>query len=169
MSKNILIAVLVILLLLFISNDSTRAVDPIITYDTLYKDTTIIKWKRGKNIPFIVLDTFYQDTIKHDTISLKSEIRAYSDTFKIDSSVFTIQDTIKGELLGRSFKADIKEKIIIVNKTTQIPDKSAIYIGGGASFNTINAGIQYKKGKQLIGLSINSDRSINLSYYIKLF
>lgn len=169
MYKNILLAILLIIVLLFIFDGANSPVKPIVTIDTLWQDTTIIKWKRGKNIPFIVLDTFYKDTILHDTISLKNEVRAYSDTFNIDSSIFTIQDTIKGELLGRSFKANIKEKTILVKETTQLPNKDAIYIGGNVNPYSIGLGVQYKRKNQLIGLSLNSDRSIQLSYYIKIF
>lgn len=172
MYKNLLLALLIIVLLLFIFDGAKQAPKVITTIDTLWRDTTITKWRKGKDIPFKVLDTFYIDSsnkVSHDSLKICDKIRVYSDTFRIDSSIFTIKDTINGEILGRSFKANIKEKTILVKEVTQLADKNAIYIGGNVRFNSIGAGIQYKKGNQLIGLSINSDKSIQLSYHIKLF
>lgn len=170
MLKNFLIlAVLGLLLFLLIQPKNTDLGKIEIKHDTIWKDTIITNWKKGKNIPYIVLDTQWIDTSKvvlKDTFCKK--IKVYSDTFRIDSSFVTLKDTIKGELLGRSYTAFLHEKTIITEKTITKPDKNSIYIGGVASPQYIGVGVFYKKDRQLIGLSLNSNQTINLSYYVKI-
>jgi hypothetical protein len=171
MYKNIFVLVVVAISLLFLFNISGNKKPIIITnIDTLYKYDTFRITKKG--IPykvFIPKDSIIRDTIK-DTINIVidySHFKAYSDTIKIDSSTFIIDDTIsKNSLLSRSFRAIISERII--TKTIVKPQKDAIYIGGVSNFKYAGVGILYQKQNQIIGLSFNTDKSINLSYYVKI-
>lgn len=171
MYKNIFILVVVAISLLFLFNKSGNNKPIIITnIDTLYKYDTFRITKKG--IPykvFVPKDSIIRDTIK-DTITIVkdySQFKAYSDTINIDSSTFIIDDTIgQNSLLSRGFRATISERII--TKTIVKPTKDAIYIGGVSNFKYVGIGILYQKQDQIIGLSLNTDKTINLSYYVKI-
>lgn len=176
MIKNILVLAVIGLLLFFILNPSDNSKPVVITHiDTLYKDTIIDRWHKGKDIHYEVLKTIHDTTNlpigeKYDSTNLQLvQIRAYQDSFLLDSNKVFINDTIKGELLGRSFRALLQEKTIKVTQNTIKPEKNSIYIGGVANPQFIGAGIFLKKDKQLIGISINSNQSVNLSYYVKIY
>ena len=135
-AKNILILLLVLVLLFFVLGDSTYIKDDhIITrVDTLIKDTTIYKYKKGKDIPFVVLDTIYQVDEIHDTIKIISDYSrtyAYYDTLKIDSAQYIyVSDTIsQNKILGRGYGGHFVEKTIRIETTKIKPDRFAVYWG----------------------------------------
>ena len=100
MAKNLLILALIIVVLFFVlapnkGGDGTKVINKI---DTIIKDTTIVKYKKGKDIPFVVLDTIYKIDEVRDTayvVNDYNKVKAYSDTLNLnaDNTVF-IKDTI---------------------------------------------------------------------------
>lgn len=132
--KSVIITLLLGVLIFFIFDKSKYIGDkPIIVtqYDTIYSTDTIVKTKRGKDIPFeiyrVLTDTFT------DTITIVQDyntVKVYKDTFSIDSSRFTIIDTIsKNTIHNRQFSAYIKEKTIYQTNTIYQQEKNAIYLG----------------------------------------
>lgn len=132
--KSIVITLLIGVLIFFIFDKSKYIGDKplIITQtDTIYSTDTIVKIKKGKDIPFeiyrVLTDTFT------DTITIVQDyntVKVYKDTFSIDSSRFTIIDTIsKNTIQNRQFLAYIKEKTIYQTNTIYQQDKNAIYLG----------------------------------------
>jgi len=81
MYKNIVIAILVIIVFLFIKDKSEYIGQPsvIVDTDTVYQQKTFTKFIKGKSIPFVVLDTIYKIDEVHDTIKILSDYsRVYS-------------------------------------------------------------------------------------------
>ncbi len=160
---------LISLVLILLNSQSIKETNTIVVTDTAYTTKTITKYKKGDSIPFVILDTIYK-TI-HDTNYIVKDyttFKAYSDTLNIDSSTIIIKDTIgENRLVSRSYEANIKERTITITNT--LPEKNRLYLGGVANFKYIGAGIMYKTQRQLMGVSYNSDKSINLSYYVRIF
>jgi hypothetical protein len=133
--KEVVIVLLVAVLIFFIASDSryTKSA-PIIVSDTVYQQKTFTKFIKGKSIPFVVLDTIYlTDTIK-DTITIVkdyNQVKVYSDTMRIDSLGYAyIQDTIsRNSIIGRSFVAQIKEKVIYKTITNEQKQRNQLYLG----------------------------------------
>ena len=175
MYKNIFIIVVILLLLLFLFNKKTYNGETItITkVDTIYSSHEVVKYKKGKDIQFTIIDSIQipvHDTIK--IISDYSRIYAYNDTINIDSSRFIINDTIsQNRIIGRRFDANIAQKTIIVNNTKIINPKNAIYIGGDLSyFNSRlepNIGIGFKMPSGLF-MAKYGTLGYSLGYYKKL-
>jgi hypothetical protein len=117
--KNILILALIVVVLFFVlaPNNGGGGTKVITKIDTIIKHDTIKKYKKGNDIPFVVLDTLYQIDEVHDTTYIVNDynkIKAYSDTLQInaDNSVY-IQDTItQNRIIGRSYIANLSEKTI---------------------------------------------------------
>lgn len=136
MYKNILIAILVIIILLFIKDKSTNIGNPsvIITTDTVYQQKTFTRYKKGEAIPFIVLDTTYLIDEVHDTITIVkdyNEAKAYSDTIRIDSIGYAyIKDTIsQNKIQGRGFSANFNLPTITITKVITPKPKKEVYLG----------------------------------------
>lgn len=132
--KSVVITLLIAVLIFFIFDKSKYIGDkPIIVtqIDTIYSTDTIVKYKKGKDIPFEIYRVL-EDTI-HDTIEVIKDyntVKVYTDTFSIDSSRFTIIDTIsKNTIQNRQFLAHIKEKTIYQTNTICQQEKNAIYLG----------------------------------------
>ena len=182
MYKNIVIAILVIIVFLFIKDKSSYIGQPsvIIDTDTVYQQKTFTKFIKGKSIPFVVLDTIYNIDEVHDTITIVkdyNQVKVYSDTMRIDSLGYAyIQDTIsQNKIQGRSFKAEISEKTIYVTKTITPKHKKEVYLGVlgdlRAFDNKVGLGLGLgiktaKKGLFTINATTNH---YSLGYYIKLF
>lgn len=132
--KSVVITLLIAVLIFFIFDKSKYIGDkPIIVTqtDTIYSTDTIVKTKRGKDIPFeiyrVIEDTF-TDTIT--IIKDYSTIKVYSDTILQDSSKFYIQDSIfQNKILSRRFQAEIAYKTIFQTNTIYQQEKNAIYLG----------------------------------------
>lgn len=132
--KSVVITLLIAVLIFFIFDKSKNIGDkPIIVTqtDTIYHTDTIVKTKRGKDIPFeiyrVIEDTF-TDTIT--IIKDYSTLKVYSDTILQDSSKFYIEDSIfQNKILSRRFQAEIAYKIITRNNYIYQQEKNAIYLG----------------------------------------
>jgi hypothetical protein len=134
--KEVVITLLVAILIIFIARTSRYTKDePVIIthYDTVYNEKTLIKYTKGKDIPHLVIsDIILKDTV-HDTITIVKDYlttKVYTDTFTIDSSKFTIIDTIsQNAIQGRQFLAHIKERTITITNDIYHKDKNSLYLG----------------------------------------
>jgi hypothetical protein len=176
--KSVVITLLIAVLIFFIFDKSKYIGDkPIIVtkVDTIYSKDTIVKYKKGKDIPFEIYRVL-EDTI-HDTIELirdYSTVKVYSDTIKQDSSTFYIQDSIfQNKILNRAFKAEIGFKTIYNTTTITKPERSAIYLGFLTDLRAfdnklgLGLGLGYytpKKGLFLLNATTNN---YSLGYYKK--
>jgi hypothetical protein len=180
-AKNILIVLLVLVLGFFIlSNpkpiENTRVITKI---DTLVKDTTIYKYKKGKDIPFVVLDTIYQVDEIHDTIKIISDYSrtyAYYDTLKIDSAQYVyVSDTIsQNKILGRGYGGHFVQKTITIKNDIYHKPKNELFLGLIGDYRRfderlgVGVGIIYKKQKE--GYTFNyTTNHISVGLYKKLF
>ena len=131
--KEIVITLLVAVLLIFIFKGRYAGNEPIVIthVDTIVKHQINNKFIKGDSIPFVVLGI--DTTTIHDTIRILQDyayVRAYSDTIKVDSSTFIINDTIsKNKILNRGFYADISQKTIRIETTKTTPSKLEAYLG----------------------------------------
>jgi hypothetical protein len=180
-AKNILILLLVLILLFFVVGDSTYIKDDhIITrVDTLIKDTTIYKYKKGKDIPFVVLDTIYQVDEIHDTIKIISDYSrtyAYYDTLKIDSVQYVyVSDTIsQNKILGRGYGGHFVQKTITITNDIYRKPKNELFLGLIGDYRRLDqklgvgVGVIYKKQKE--GYTFNyTTNHISVGLYKKLF
>jgi hypothetical protein len=182
MYKNIVIAILVIIVFLFIKDKSEYIGQSsvIVDTDTVYQQKTFTKYIKGKSIPFVVLDTIYNIDEVHDTITIVkdyNQVKVYSDTMRIDSLGYAyIQDTIsQNKIQGRSFKAEINEKTIYVTKTIIPKPKKEVYlgvIGDLRAFDNklgLGLGLGYKTPKNGLFTINATTNHYSLGYYIKLF
>ena len=182
MYKNIVIAILVIIVFLFIKDKSAYIGQPsvIIDTDTVYQQKTFTKFIKGKSIPFVVLDTIYNIDEVHDTITIVkdyNQVKVYSDTMRIDSLGYAyIQDTIsQNKIQGRSFKAEISEKTIYVTKTITPMPKNEVYlglIGDLRAFDNkvgLGLGLGFKMAKKGLFTINATTNQYSLGYYKKLF
>lgn len=182
-AKNILIVLLILVLGFFLlSDDSSVKEGTIITRtDTLLKDTTIYKYKKGKDIPFVVLDTlFLIDSIKiHDTAYIVkdyNEIRQYTDTLRINTDNYVyVNDTIsQNKILGRGYGGHFVQKIITVTNDIYHKPKNELYLGLIGDFRRfdeklgVGVGIIYKKQKEGYTFSYTTN-NISVGLYKKLF
>lgn len=134
--KEIVITLLVAILIIFIARTSRYTKDePIILtkIDTVYQEKTFTKYIKGKDIPHLVIsDIILKDTV-HDTVTIVKDFlttKVYTDTFTIDSSKFTIIDTIsQNAIQGRQFLAHIKERTITITNDIYHKDKNSLYLG----------------------------------------
>jgi hypothetical protein len=182
MYKNIVIAILVIIVFLFIKDKSSYIGQPsvVIDTDTVYQQKTFTKFIKGKSIPFVVLDTIYNIDEVHDTITIVkdyNQVKVYSDTMRIDSLGYAyIQDTIsQNKIQGRGFKAEISEKTIYVTKTIIPKPKNEVYLGvlgDLRSFDNkigLGLGLGFKTAKNGLFTINATTNHYSLGYYIKLF
>jgi hypothetical protein len=182
MYKNIVIAILVIIVFLFIKDKSEYIGQPsvIIDTDTVYQQKTFTKFIKGKSIPFVVLDTIYNIDEVHDTITIVkdyNQVKVYSDTMRIDSLGYAyIQDTIShNKIQGRSFKAEISEKTIYVTKTITPKPKREVYLGVLGDLRAfdnkvgLGLGLGYKTAKNGLFTINATTNHYSLGYYKKLF
>jgi len=182
-AKNILIVLLILVLGFFVLGDSTYIKnDHIITrVDTLIKDTTIYKYKKGKDIPFVVLDTlFLIDSLKiHDTayiVKYYNEVNAYTDTLRIDTDNYVhIKDTIsQNKILGRGYDAHFVQKTITITHDIYHKPKNELYlglIGDLRRFDNrigVGVGINYKKQNESYIINYTTNQ-ISVGLYKKLF
>jgi hypothetical protein len=134
--KEVVITLLVAILIIFIARTSKYTKDePVIItkIDTVYQEKTFTKYTKGKDIPHLVIsDIILKDTI-HDTVTIVKDYyttKVYTDTFTLDSSKFTIIDTIsQNAIQGRQFLAHIKERTITITNDIYHKDKNSLYLG----------------------------------------
>lgn len=172
---------------LYESCHSSDAVVESIKTDTVYQTKVSTRWKQGKDIPYVIIAT---DTVRdsvqitvHDTIRIVSDYMrtyAYSDTIKVDSNTFVINDTIsQNKIQSRGFEAKITEKTILTTITKESKAKNSLYLGfrgdlsGSNGLEVLSPGIVLNaKNKALIGLNLNISKNYNIGYslgaYIKI-
>jgi hypothetical protein len=180
-AKNILILLLVLILLFFVVGDSTYIKDDhIITrVDTLIKDTTIYKYKKGKDIPFVVLDTIHQVDEIHDTAYIVKdyrEVKQYTDTLRIDTDQYVyVNDTIsQNRILGRGYGGHFVQKTITIRNDIYHKPKNELFLGLIGDYRRfdqklgVGVGVIYKKQKE--GYTFNyTTNHISIGLYKKLF
>lgn len=182
MYKNIVIAILVIIVFLFIKDKSDYIGQPsvIVDTDTVYQQKTFTKFIKGKSIPFVILDTIYKIDEVHDTIKILSDysrVYSYSDTIRIDTLGYAyIQDTIShNKIQGRGFKAEISEKTIYVTKTITPKPKKEVYLGVLGDLRAfdnkvgLGLGLGFKTANKGLFTINATTNNYSLGYYIKLF
>lgn len=145
--------------------------------DTLYHDTTITRYKKGKDIPYEVVNYVHDSVQIHDTIKIVEDYlstKVFKDTLMVDSSKFTIIDTISQNMIQkRLFLADIHERTIVVTNNIYHPEKSTFYFGPVIDLRStdkrfgIGGALVYKSAKNnLVGLNLTTNQ-ISLGYLIK--
>jgi hypothetical protein len=182
MYKNIVIAILVIIVFLFLKDKSAYIGQPsvIVDTDTVYQQKTFTKFIKGKSIPFVVLDTTYLIDQVHDTITIVkdyNQVKVYSDTMRIDSLGYAyIQDTIsQNKIQGRGFSANFNLPTITITKVIVPKPKSEVYLGVlgdlRAFDNKVGLGLSlgYKTAKNGLFTINATTNHYSLGYYIKLF
>ena len=175
--KEIVITLLVAVLLIFIFKGRYTGNEPIIVTqtDTIYKHDITKKYIKGDSIPFVVLGI--DTTTIHDTVRIVQDyayIRAYSDTIKVDSSTFIINDTIsKNKILNRGFYADISQKTIKLETIRTIPSKNEVYLGILADLRAfdqkvgIGLGLGFKTAKNGLFTISATTNQYSIGYYTK--
>jgi len=180
-AKNILILALIVVVLFFVlaPNKEIGSTKVVTKIDTIIKTTTTTKYKKGNDIPFVVLDTLYQIDEVHDTTYIVNDynkIKAYSDTLQInaDNSVY-IQDTItQNRIIGRSYVANLSEKTITITNDIYHKPKNELFIGLIGDIRRfdnkigVGVGLNYKKQNELYILNFTTNQ-ISLGLYKKLF
>ena len=182
MYKNIVIAILVIIVFLFIKDKSAYIGQPsvIVDTDTVYQQKTFTKFIKGKSIPFVVLDTTYLIDQVHDTITIVkdyNQVKVYSDTMRIDSLGYAyIQDTIsQNKIQGRGFSANFNLPTITITKVIVPKPKSEVYLGVLGDLRAfdnkvgLGLGLGYKTAKNGLFTINATTNNYSLGYYIKLF
>ena len=174
--KDVVIVLLVAVLIFFIASEARYTkTDPIIIADTVYQEKTFTKFIKGKSIPFVVLGI--DTTIVHDTVRIVQDyayVRAYSDTIKIDSSTFIINDTIsKNRVQNRGFYADISQKTIKLETIRTIPSKNELYWGILADLRAfdnkvgIGVGLSFKTAKKGLFTISATTNQYSIGFYTK--
>ena len=180
-AKNILILALIVVVLFFVLAPTREigGTKVITKIDTVIKTTTTTKYKKGNDIPFVVLDTIYQIDQIHDTAYIVNDynkIKVYTDTLRIntDNSVY-IKDTIsQNRILGRSYTANLSEKTITITHDIYHKPKNELYLGLLGDLRRfdnkigIGVGLNYKKQNESYILNYTTNQ-ISFGMYKKLF
>jgi len=180
MIKNLVIAVLLVVVILFLITNPTYKSSVIVKTDTLYQQKTFTKYKKGSDIYSYIIKTDSVFIPVHDTIKIVSDysrVYSYLDTIRLDTNnVVFIQDTItQNKIIGRGFSANLSEKTIIETRTISPKPKNALYLGVLAdlrqdkSLQGVGIGLMLKvKDRALIGVGFDSNNFIRTSFYFKL-
>ncbi len=103
----------------------------IVKRDTVYQTKTLTTYKKGEQIKVRIIEThILTDTLTDTAYIVKdyNQIREYKDSIRQDSNLYVITDTIsQNRIIGRSFMANIQEKIII--NTIEPKNKALLYLG----------------------------------------
>jgi hypothetical protein len=133
--KDIITAILIIAVLVLVLEPKKSNPPIVITkYDTIVEVKNVTKYRKGNDIPFVVLDTIHQIDEVHDTIRIINDynrVYAYYDTLKLDSAQYVyVSDTItQNKILGRGYGGHFIEKTIRIETTKIMPPKFAVYWG----------------------------------------
>ena len=142
-------------------------------HDTTYKKVYISTYKKGKDIPFYIIDSVHIPV--HDTLYVLNDyykIKSYSDTIRKDSNIFVVNDTIsQNRIISRGFKANLTEKTIITREYYASKPTNTLYWGIRGSYSPLN-GLEVLspslmlsvKNKALIGLSVDINKNYNIGY-----
>ena len=175
--RDIVITIVIAVILIFIFKGRYNGNEPmIVTHtDTIYKHDITKKYIKGDSIPFVVLGI--DTTLIHDTVRIVQDyayVRAYSDTIKVDSSTFIINDTIsQNKILNRGFYADISQRTIKVETIRTIPSKNEVYLGVLADLRAfdqkvgIGLGLGIKTAKNGLFTISATTNQYSIGYYTK--
>ena len=178
--KEAIIVILFLGICFFVFKPNVDTKPTIITkVDTIYEQKTYTKYTKGDSIPFIVLSV---DSLKytiHDTITIVKDYlttKVFTDTFTLDSSKFTIIDTIsRNTIQGRRFMADIHEKTIRITNDIYHKDKNTFYMGFLGDLrrfdNNLGIGVSlgFKTAKNDLFTFGATTNQYSVGYYKKLF
>jgi hypothetical protein len=177
--KDIVITLVIAVVLIFIFKGRYNGNEPtIVTHiDTIFKHDITKKYIKGDSIPFVVLGI--DTTLIHDTVRIVQDyayVRAYSDTIKVDSSTFIINDTIsQNKIKNRGFYADISQKTIKVETIRTIPSKNELYWGILADLRTfdnkvgIGVGLGFKVPKKGLFTISATTNQYSIGYYARIY
>lgn len=177
--RDIVITLVIAVLLIFIFNGRYNGNEPtIVTHiDTIYKHEITKKYIKGDSIPFVVLGI--DTTTIHDTVRIVQDyayVRAYSDTIKIDSSTFIINDTIsQNKVQNRGFYADISQKTIKLESIRTIPSKNELFWGVLADLRAfdnkvgIGVGLGFKMPKKGLFTISATTNQYSIGYYARIY
>ncbi len=144
------------------------------TIDTIEVEKIKTVTKKGKDIVHEVIDVdtlVLKELVNVDTAALLKAYLAkviYKDTLTLDGGLGTIAltDTItKNRILGRTWDAKVKERIIKEELIVKEPAKAQLYYGLNAGFNkedyvsAIGAGLIFKTKKDKLyqfGVGVNN-------------
>jgi hypothetical protein len=144
------------------------------TIDTVEVEKIKTVTKKGKDIVHEVIDVdtlVLKELVNVDSAAILKDYLAkivYKDTLKLDGDLGTIAltDTItKNRILGRTWDAKIKERIIKEELIVKEPAKNQVYYGLNAGFNkedyvsAVGAGVILKTKKDKIyqlGIGVNN-------------
>jgi hypothetical protein len=144
------------------------------TIDTVEVEKVKVVTKKGKDIVHEVIDVdtlVLKEMVNVDSAAILKDYLAkivYKDTLKLDGDLGTIAltDTItKNRILGRTWDAKIKERIIKEELIVKEPAKNQVYYGLNAGFNkadyvsAVGAGVILKTKKDKIyqlGIGVNN-------------
>jgi hypothetical protein len=144
------------------------------TIDTFEVEKVKVVTKKGKDIVHEVIDVdtlVLKELVNVDTAALLKDYLAkviYKDTLTLDGGLGTIAltDTItKNRILGRTWDAKVKERIIKEELIVKEPAKAQLYYGLNGGFNkadfvsSVGAGLLLKTKKDKIyqfGLGVNN-------------
>ena len=144
------------------------------TIDTVEVEKVKVVTKKGKDIVHEVIDVdtlVLKEMINVDSAAILKDYLAkivYKDTLTLDGGLGTIAltDTItKNRILGRTWGAKVKERIIKEELIVKEPAKAQLYYGLNAGFNkedyvsAVGAGLILKTKKDKIyqfGLGVNN-------------
>jgi hypothetical protein len=164
---------------LYESCHSSSAVIESVKTDTVYQTKVTTRWAKGNSIPYVIIATdTVHDSVQytvHDTVRIMTDYMrtyAYSDTIKVDSNTFVINDTIsQNKIQSRGFEAKITEKTILTTITKAAKAKNTLYLGFRGDLSESNGlevlspGIVLNaKNKALIGLNVNISKNFNIGY-----
>ncbi len=179
MTKNLVIAVLLIVVALFLFSDpSYNGGSVTIVRDTVYQQKTFTKYKKGNDIQSYIIKTDSVYIPIHDTVQVLTDYMrkyAYSDTIRFDTNnIVYIQDTvIQNKIVGRSVGLNIQEKTIYITKTIQPKDKTAVYFGFLTDLRQENkqlgvgVGVAIKTPKKGVITLNATTNGYSLGYYLK--
>jgi hypothetical protein len=177
--RDIVITLVIAVILIFIFKGSYNGNEPtIVTHtDTIYKHEITKKYIKGDSIPFVVLGI--DTTLIHDTVRIVQDyayVRAYSDTIKVDSSTFIINDTIsQNKIKNRGFYADISQKTIKLETIKTTPSKNELYWGVLADLRTfdnkvgIGVGLGFKMAKKGLFTISATTNQYSIGYYARFY
>lgn len=142
------------------------------TIDTVDVVKTKVVTKKGADIFHeVIVEKEVEKLVDVDTAALLRDYLAkvvYKDTLKLDGDLGTIAltDTIsKNRILGRTWDAKVKERVIKEELIVKEPAKNQVYYGLNAGFNkedyvsAIGAGVILKTKKDKIyqlGIGVNN-------------
>jgi hypothetical protein len=133
--RDIITVILIIAVLVLVIQPKETSEPIIVTkYDTIVDVKNIVKYKKGNDIPFVVLDTIVKIDEVHDTAYIVKdykEVKSYYDTLKIDSLQYVyVTDTIsQNKILGRGYGGHFVERTIKIETTKILPAKFSVYWG----------------------------------------